>query len=371
MSLDTLTTRRRGRAAGAAVVAVVLAVAAVGVGYAVTARPRADAGTAPSVQTTVAVVTRGTIIERVQVAGTLGYDGGYPVVHHAAPGILTAAADPGATVSRGGTLYAVDNQPVRLLYGAVPAYRAFASGMTDGPDVAELEANLVALGMDADHAITVDNHFSAATAAAIRRWQAAWGLPAGQRTGALEPGRVVFLPDAVRISELQAALGGTLGPGGPVLTASSTSRVVTAQVTTDRQALVHVGDQVQVTVPGAAPIAGTVIRVGRVATAPPAQGSGGPPAGPATIPVTISVQLPPGASDLDQAPAQVAIASARHTGVLLVPVTALLARPGGGYQVRLVDGRFVQVQPGLFDDSLGLVEVSGLTDGQQVEVPAS
>ena len=71
--------------------------------------------------------------------------------------------------------------------------------------------------------------------------------------------------------------------------------------------------------------------------------------------------------------ALVAIVSARHAGVLLVPVTALLARPGGGYQVRLADRSFVQVQPGLFDDSTGSVEVSGsgLHEGLQVEVPAS
>jgi hypothetical protein len=52
-------------------------------------------------------------------------------------------------------------------------------------------------------------------------------------------------------------------------------------------------------------------------------------------------------------------------------VTALLARPGGGYQVRLADGRYVPVEPGLFDDTTGMVEVTGLAGGQRVEVPAT
>jgi hypothetical protein len=54
-----------------------------------------------------------------------------------------------------------------------------------------------------------------------------------------------------------------------------------------------------------------------------------------------------------------------------VPVTALLARPGGGYQVRLASGGYVPVTPGLFDSTQGTVEVTGdLTVGQQVQVPA-
>jgi len=58
--------------------------------------------------------------------------------------------------------------------------------------------------------------------------------------------------------------------------------------------------------------------------------------------------------------------------VLLAPIAALLARPGGGYQVRLTGGGLVPVEPGRFDRSSGRVEiVRGLTEGQSVEVPAS
>jgi hypothetical protein len=141
-------------------------------------------GTAP--------VTRGTVTQRVRIPGTYGFDGAYTVVHQGPPGIVTATAAPGATVERGGILYAVDNRAVRLLYGDLPAYRDFGPGMTDGSDVRQLEQNLVDLGLGGQ--ITVDDRFTAATGAAVRQWQAAWGLPAAERTGTLPLGQVVFLP---------------------------------------------------------------------------------------------------------------------------------------------------------------------------------
>lgn len=364
------------RRALAGAVAIAVAGSAAAIGYAATARPRDGAAAAGTVPSTTAPVTRGTVTETVKVAGTLGFDGDFPVVDQYAPGVLTRVPELGATVGRGGTLYAVANHPVRLLYGAVPAYRGFAAGMTDGPDVAELEANLVALGFDKDGAMTVDDHFSAATARAIRRWQASWGVAAGHRTGALEPGEVVFLPGAVRVSQVQAPLGTTVAPGAPVLRGTSTNRVVTVDLSTDQQSLVHRGDRVQVNVADTGSVTGTVGRVGRVATAP--TGDNGQPGGgsgsqPATVPVTITLTPPPGAAQLDQAPAQVSIIVAEHPDVLLVPVTALLARPGGGYQVRLASGEYLAVQPGLFDDDDGTVEVTGagLSAGDRVEVPAS
>jgi peptidoglycan hydrolase-like protein with peptidoglycan-binding domain len=327
---------------------------------------------APAVSTTTAPVTRGDASDRVEISGTLGYDGTYQVRNQLQPGILTAVAAPDAVVSRGGQLFAVSDASARLLYGTEPAYRDFTAGMTDGPDVRELEQNLTALGY---HPGTVDNHFSAATAAAIRRWQAARGLPAAQRTGQLRLGEVVFLPSAVRVAQDTAGPGGSVGPGAPVLSGTSTTQVVTAPVTADQRYLVHVGDQVQVSLPTGPPVPGTILRIGHVATTP--EGGNGPGGdNPPTVPVTISLSGPPDAGDLDQAPAQVSITVEVHHGVLLVPVTALLAKPGGGYQVRVLTGdvgQLVDVRPGLYDDATGEVEVSGagLAEGMTVEVPAT
>jgi hypothetical protein len=361
-----------GRLVGGILAVVVLGAAVSAVWFAVAARPRAvDSGNTVRVTTGTAAVTRGTVTERVPIAGTLGFDGSQSLVHQGVPGVLTAVAEVGATVSRGGVLYAVANQPVRLLYGRTPAYRGIAAGISNGPDVRQLEENLVALGLDPSRQVTVDERFTAATAAAIRRWQAGWGLPASQRTGALAQGQVVFAAGALRVGQVQAVAGTTVGPNEPVLSATSTTRVVTAQVTAERQRLVHVGDQVTVSLTGMAPLSGTVARIGRVATAAPSSG-GASGSAPATLPVTISITLPAGAADLDQAPVQVAITTQTRENVLMVPATALLARPGGGYQVRLESGQDVEVEPGLFDTTTGTVEVTGdLSVGELVQVPTT
>jgi peptidoglycan hydrolase-like protein with peptidoglycan-binding domain len=361
--------RLRRTVAGAVSVAL-LGSTALAVWFAVTAKPR-SAGNPASVPTTTAAVSRGTATQRIRIPGTYGFDGAYTVVHQAPPGILTGAADAGTRVERGGVLYAVDNQAVRLLYGRLPAYRDFRAGMTGGPDVRQLEQNLVHLGLDPLRQITVDNRFTAATGAAIRRWQASWGLPAARRTGILSLGQVVFLPVALRVNEVTAAVGTAVGPNEPVLAASSTARVVTAQVGADRQAFVEVGDEVMVSLPGASPVPGKVLQTGRVANVGEQTDNGRPP-GPATITVTIGITVPNGTRDLDQAPVLVDIASSVRKNVLLVPVAALLARPGGGYQVRLASGDYLEVRPGLFDEATGKVEVSGeLKVGDLVEVPVT
>src|SRR5262245_25032282 len=362
--------RRLGRRVGATAILIVLVAAAIGVTSAVLRRPRVVTP-APPVTTGTAPVTRGAVTELVQVAGVLGFDGSYHVAHQGSPGILTSVAEPGTVVARGAVLYTVADQPARLLFGMVPAYRDFANGMADGPDVRQMEENLVALGLDPGRQVRVDTRFTTATAAAIRRWQSGWGLPADQRTGALPLGAVVFAPVPLRVGQVHAVFATMVGPNEPVLTATSTTRVVTAALTTARQSLVHVGDTVRVSISGIRDaVTGTVARIGRVAESTGGDGQDGE-RDEATVTVTVRVELPAGTSDLDQAPAQVAVTTATRENVLLVPVVALLPRAGGGYQVRLASGGFVQVRPGLFDSNAGTVEVTGeLTEGQLVEVPA-
>jgi peptidoglycan hydrolase-like protein with peptidoglycan-binding domain len=355
-------TRRALVGAGAAV----LGVATAGAGWAVLGRPHAVAPAAP-VTTGTAPVMRGSVAERSRFTGTLGFDGRYPIAHLGPPGVLTGVAAEGSTVNRGGVLYRVADQPVHLLIGPIPAYRDLRLGVEKGPDVRQLETNLISLG----HATTADDRFTPATAAAIRRWQASWGVPASRRTGSLPLGSVVFEPEPMRVNQVPAPPGTTVGPGTPILSATSTRQVVICQIPVAQQTAVRAGDHVQITVnglPGSS--TGTVMKVGRTATAP-----GGPPddqGGAATVTVTIQVTLPAAARSLDQAPTGVYVTTASKQNVLLVPVLALLPRAGGGYQVRRAAGGDVPVTPGLFDEVTGTVEVAGdLTPGDLLQVPAS
>ncbi len=90
--------------------------------------------------------------------------------------------------------------PVILLNGTTPAWRAMASG-DEGADVLQLERNLAALGHDPG---TVDDDYTSATATAVRAWQEEWGMT---ETGRVELGDVVFLPGARRVSKLTGTLG--------------------------------------------------------------------------------------------------------------------------------------------------------------------
>jgi peptidoglycan hydrolase-like protein with peptidoglycan-binding domain len=360
------TRRRRGRRAAALAVAALLAAVAA---WWTVARPRAGqhdpAASGPA--TTTAAVTRRDLRAQEQVQGTLGY-GEARTVTNQRQGTITWLPQEGAVVRRGGTLYRVDGKPVQLLYGSLPAWRELAVGVDDGPDVRQLERNLVALGFDPDRAITVDDHVTGATAAAVRRWQEAAGLP---ETGTMRPGDAVWQPGAVRVGTLKAAVGDAARPGAPVMEATATARQVAIDLDASRQPYVHVGDPVDIELPGGRTTTGRVASVGKVATAP----SGSDPGGDSspTVEVTVSLDHPKATGSLDQAPVDALITTEVRRQVLAVPVNALLALAEGGYAVEVDrDGRrqLVGVRLGLFAEGMVEVHGGGLRAGDRVVVPA-
>jgi hypothetical protein len=195
--------------------------------------------------------------------------------------------------------------------------------------------------------------------------------------GSLALGQVVFEPEALRVSQLTGRLGGPAD--GPVLTATSDRHVVTISLDVSDQTGVRAGEAVTVTLPDGSTTPGVVSSVGTVATTAP--GSGGTPA--TTIPVYVNLTDPRAAGSLNQAPVTVSITTGSSPGpVLAVPVTALVAQSegageaGGRYVVEVVSPggarRWVPVSVGIFDDSAGLVQVTGaLVPGQRVVVAAS
>jgi peptidoglycan hydrolase-like protein with peptidoglycan-binding domain len=332
-----------------------------------TARPAAATTNVP---VGTAAVIRTDVSARDVVAGTLGYAGSFSVASELGAGILTWLPGAGTVVRRGQPLFQVAGQPVLLLYGPVPAWRDFGPGMTPGPDVRELQRNLAALGFGPGPA---DGQFGWSTEAAIGRWQQARGLTV---TGTIPLGQVTFLPGPLRVTATAAPPGAPVAAGAPVLSGTSDTPAVTVALAVGGPR-VQPGDPVLVTMPdGTAAVPGAVASVGRVATVPGSsaagQGSGTPSA---VIPVTITISMSGVPAGLDQAPVQVAITQQRDSGVLAVPVTALLALPGGGYAVRASGpaGRLIPVTTGVFDDATGLVEVAGrgLAAGMTVEVAQS
>jgi hypothetical protein len=280
----------------------------------------------------------------------------------------------GEVVRRAQPLYAINDSQTLLLYGATPAWRSFAPAMSPGRDVAELNANLRALG----YAAAAGGDFTSVTEQAIGALQRAHGLAA---TGTLPLGSVAFEPAAVRVTSVTPTVGQAVQPG-PIMTLSSTKHDVSIQLDASQQSQVKVGDRVLVTFPDNSTAPGVVSLVGKVATTPSsnqdnASGGGGSGSSTPTIEVDVRLLHPAAAGQLDQAPVQVAITTASVSDVLVVPVNALLALAGGGYAVETVDAagvhQLVAVKPGLFDDADGLVQVSGagLRAGRRVVVPSS
>jgi peptidoglycan hydrolase-like protein with peptidoglycan-binding domain len=317
-----------------------------------------------TVHVMIASVLRTDLAARQQVAGILGYQGFFTVASEL-DGILTWLPGRGSTIRRGEPLFAVSGQPVTLLYGSLPAWRPFAPGMTTGPDVRQLQRNLAALGFDPGPA---DGVFGWSTELAVERWQRASGSTV---TGAIHLGEIAFLPGPLRITTTAEQPGAPVATGTSVVSGTSLKGGVQVLLPVGGPA-VRPGDQVTVTMPdGSTTVPGTVTAVGSVATAPAASGDGSGGSQSAAIPVTVTIRaaIPAG---LDQAPVQVAITQQRADGVLAVPVTALFAVPGGGYAVQGAGphGRLIPVATGLFDDTTGLVAVTGtgLTPGLAVTV---
>ena len=283
---------------------------------------------------------------------------------------FTALPAIGQVVRRGQSLYAVAGAPVILLYGGVAPWRAFVAGMSPGRDVAELNANLRALGYGRRLA---GDAFGAATTAAIRAFQSAHGL---DPSGELPLGSVVFETGAVRVTAVTPTLGSTV-QAGPVLTITSTVRQVAIELDASQQADVEVGDSALITLPDNSTTPGRISYVGTVATVPSSsssQGGGGGSSAP-TIEVDVTPIHPAATGRLDQAPVNVSITTARVEHALVVPVDGLLALSSGGYALEEIGAggvhQLVAVEVGLFDDALGLVQVtgSGLAAGQRIVVP--
>jgi hypothetical protein len=323
-------------------------------------------------------VTRQNLSATTPVTATLGYAGSYTARGHG--GTLTWLPPPGQLIRQGQVLYRTNNGwPTVLLYGRVPAWRALAPGIT-GADVSQLNRDLAALGDAASVQLSAAgwDTFSAATQTGVRKLQAALGV--ASPPGAFSLGSLVFEPTGLRVAMVTGSLGATAS--GPVLTATSDRHVVTIALDTAQQSEVRAGDAVSVTLPDGSSTPGTVSSVGSVATTSAASGGSVGPGGAgssgstATIPVTVVLKDPAAAGSLDQAPVTVYITTATAHDALVVPVAALLAQSSGGYAVEVAGAgnarRLVRVTVGIFDDTDGLVQVTGaLAAGQRVVVAAT
>ena len=342
--------------------AVVLVVAAAGAAVVLSS---ADPATPqpPMPRGSTAQVQEGRLSAMVSQGGTLTYrarpDGSPYRVINQARGVYTKLPENGDRVDCGDVLYRVDDRPVLLLCGTVPAYRDLHVGVK-GRDVRQLNRDL---GVNRSKAFTSKTKAARQEAPArhgratrAARWPSATRSSCPRRCGSPR-------------STGQAA--GSARPGAPVLAVTSDTLHVQVNLDPSQQGEVKKGDRAQITLPGNRPVSGRVEGFGRVAQSP---GKDSQPAE-ATIPTYIRLDDVGKARGLDRAPVQVQITTEGVENALSVPVTALVGKSGGVFAVEVVraGGRreLVAVRLGLFDTAGGRVQVEGgVRAGDHVVVPS-
>ena len=179
-----------------ALAAAVIAVVIIGGAGSSQGAPTAKASGAATVQ-------RRDLVATDTESGTLTY-ANPQTVYDRLSGTVTWLPAVGALIKPGHALFYVDNSPVVLFNGTTPAYRNLTSAVTNGPDVQELNQDLVSMGFDPSHEITVNDTWQAGTTDAINRWQASLGET---QTGTITLGQVAFLPGAQRVTTVDSVLG--------------------------------------------------------------------------------------------------------------------------------------------------------------------
>ncbi len=210
--------RKRALAGAALLVVVAVVVAAVlaaGGGGAKTAgSPRSATGAA--------TVERRNLVTSENETGTISYADTSTVANRL-QGTLTWVPAVGRVIDPGHKLFAVDNFPVILLAGTTPAYRTLNASDSAGPDIQQLNANLVALGFNPG-GIVDNDEWQAATTAGVESLQAASGVP---QTGSLTLGTIVFLRGAQRVASLAGDATSTrdvIGDGQAVFVGDTLTR---------------------------------------------------------------------------------------------------------------------------------------------------
>lgn len=338
-----------GIAAGVLVVAVV----------ALAWQPWRGVGSASSASSKPQTVTalRTTLTSDLVLSGTLSY--GDLIALPGRPGMITGLPTAGEEVASGQELYEVDGHAVIGLAGARPFWRALAQGMNDGPDVQQLEQALTDLGYGSG--LAIDQHFSAATAMAVKKWQRALGLPV---TGMVALGDVVAVDaPSVRVASVTAQLGDQAGQSP--LSYTSTALGVAVTLTDAQLRQILAGTRVTVTLPDGTKLPGLI-----ASTDPGGQPTGAD--GKTTSPsATVRFDDPARASGIGLRAVKVTLANQTVKDALVIPVTALVATLDGGYAVDVIrDAKTVRVpvKVGLIADTRVQVSGGALRSGDLVVV---
>jgi len=282
-------------------------------------------------------------------------------------------------VTTGTVLFWDAGTPVVALLGdtaATPALdRDLSLGVDDGSDVKLLEQLLAAVGADPDGAMTIDDEYDAATAAAVGRWLTDLGAAPATDDPVVPAGSIVVVPDGLFVGTPALADGATITSDQVALALTAAARVVTTSAPIGDETFA-LGAGIDVEFPDGTLGTGTVVDVGDVAS------SSGVPGETPTVEIDIQVDdIPTTVDGFVEVPVTLRVIADSALDAYVVPVSALVALAEGGYALEVVTGEatttadtvpttLIGVETGLFSD--GFVAVTGdqLRDGLDVVVPS-
>jgi peptidoglycan hydrolase-like protein with peptidoglycan-binding domain len=270
-------------------------------------------------------------------------------------------ADLGAEVTTGTELYTVDGEPVVTVVADTPSWRTLKQGVADGEDVRTLERALTTLGYGKH--LTVDKHFTTATANAVKKWEKA--LHRQDPDGAVEATDLVIVAQDSQVVDQALTVGDSVPDGSQVLTLASREHVITASVAAND--ITAWGKDATVTVRWANGETFT----GRVSAVSQDIINTADDVTDATADVTIvptkgTIQQHTGTS------ADVELVTERIADAVTVPVSALHDGPGGTPAVTVVKaGVAIERSVTLGLVTQGWAQVSGLEAGESVRLPGS
>ncbi|MDX8030531.1 HlyD family secretion protein [Lentzea sp. BCCO 10_0856] len=336
----------------ALIAATLLVVVVTAVVLLVRGRPDEPAAAPPPASKTT-TVQKGDLTNTRVLQANLGFGAARPV--KGGTGTVTKLPAAGQTTELGKELYRVDDQPVVVFFGATPLFRTLDTPGLKGSDVAVVMDNLAALGYqvgtrprDAAKA-----EFTPRVVEALKKWQKTLGV---EQNGVLAPGRVLVLDRPMRVATVKAQLGAPAAE--ELFEVTPTTRLVTVQVPVTEAGALKAGLPLTIVRPDNREVPG---KVTSVTTAPPAENGGGQ-----KIDVVITPDNPADVADLDTAPVRLKITTESRTGVLTVPLAALVALKEGGYAVQLPAGGLKAVQTGLYSQDKVEISGDGITDGLEV-----
>ncbi|MEE8376526.1 MAG: peptidoglycan-binding domain-containing protein, partial [Acidimicrobiia bacterium] len=152
-------------------------------------------------------------------------------------GVLTWLPATGTIIESGDVISRVDEIPTVVLEGDLPMYRTLRDGV-EGTDVQQLEQALVDLGFDPDGTVTIDDEFTSVTESMVHRWQEDLGV---EETGRISVGDIIFAPLPAQVVSLQSAVGANVSSGTPILITSGGGFLYGPDVRQLEQALMDLG----------------------------------------------------------------------------------------------------------------------------------